>query len=1024
MSDPIATFQGLGTGIQTRDLVDQIIASESRPLLVNQARISREEARKLIWNDFRGQVQTLLNTSETLSGLSGLRSFTTSVGNESAASVVAGEGASIGSFSLGVSQLATFEKLGSDSFSDPTRSLGLSGEVVINGRAITLSADQNLNSIANSINSSNIGAGASRVGASVVGSATDGYRLILTSDDSGEGGIRLSDGPGGALQALGLLGSTTSLASRTSDGARSAAFTSELATIAGLSGFSASPAGTVSIGGLSVDIDLENDSLTDIAEAINAAASGAGSGVTAQVVQELDAGGSPMFRLDISGTTAFTDSNNVLETLGVLERDRGSIAQTVRGNAFTDGNAFSPASGSTLLTSLWAGGASEGVQAGDTIDLQGTLGDGTTFSTSYTVTGSDTYQDLVDALNTELSAGGRTATATIDADGSLLVTDDTAGASQLSLSIFTNNEGGGTLDFGEFGIETRGRDRTLVEGRDAVFTVDGQTFTRSRNTVSDVVQGTTLTLTGTTVTDTNVTVTRDLDAAADAVGEMVDAMNAIQTFVNEQFQGSEGSGRQPLSGDGVLRTMRSQLKVAFETTLSGALGDINRLGAVGVEIQRDGTYAFDRGAFTSALRSDPRAVERLFGVTGVGSTASVQYLTSTTATQVGTYQVAVTQAASQASTSSVGFVGYTDDGAADTLSVTDANTGSVYEVELRNGDGISDIVDRLNEEFATSSSRQLQAPDALFADALGTPATRATLLQDLFSSGGSPLGVADGDVLTISGTDDNGDSILAEFSVTDVATQTLGDLESAIEAALGSDVDVSFDGGRLTATSLVAERRSFSLSVTSDNAGGGSFSLGSLGEVEAGRGAARLEALNVAGELVIRATEFGSVEGFDVAYTAGGSDGSASLGLAAGSYRGTDVEGTIGGIAAEGAGRTLTGPLDTDVSGLVISYGGADTGTVGEIDFSRGVASLLEQAADVLLGAEGIDGVTGRIDDRIDRFSDRIASIEDRLERRRNSLLERFSRLEETIAEANARGQFLLSQLGSLPSGGSGAPTG
>ena len=39
MADPVASFQGLATGINFRDLVDQIIVNESRPARLLESRI-------------------------------------------------------------------------------------------------------------------------------------------------------------------------------------------------------------------------------------------------------------------------------------------------------------------------------------------------------------------------------------------------------------------------------------------------------------------------------------------------------------------------------------------------------------------------------------------------------------------------------------------------------------------------------------------------------------------------------------------------------------------------------------------------------------------------------------------------------------------------------------------------------------------------------------------------------------------------------------------------------------------------
>ena len=73
-------------------------------------------------------------------------------------------------------------------------------------------------------------------------------------------------------------------------------------------------------------------------------------------------------------------------------------------------------------------------------------------------------------------------TATVDASGQLVVTDDTSGASQLSVSVVANNEGGGSLSFGSFTATTEGENalsREIVAGQDASFRVNGVTMTRS-----------------------------------------------------------------------------------------------------------------------------------------------------------------------------------------------------------------------------------------------------------------------------------------------------------------------------------------------------------------------------------------------------------------------------------------------------------------------------------------------------------------------------------------------------------------
>jgi len=1026
--DPVGTFQGLATGINFRDLVDQIIQAESRPEQILKDRLSQLDRKVTAWGDFKSRVQTLSERSADLSDGTLFNTYLTSVtgmvsGAAAPLAVSAGTSAAPGNFSVKVLQLATREKVGSDSYQDQTAALGLAGEFLVGGKAVQITATQSLDDVAAAINQADTGASPSGVSASVVAAADGGHRLVLTADATGAAGVGLADGSAGVLRSLGLLDSSASIKHPTSDGAKSDAYVSSGTAVASLLGLSSPPAsGSVTIGSLSVTIDLSTDSLDAIASAINTAASGAGSAISAQVVSETDSDGNTVKRLDISGTTSFTDANRILENLGVLEGGRGSVAHRVQGNAFTDSDASTTATAATLLTNLWQGGASEGVAVGDTLTFTGTRGDGTTFTKTFTVGTTSTLQDVIDSLNSAtdgFKVGSRTATASLS-NGRIVVTDDTAGDSRLALSVVAHNEGGGSLDVGTFAVVAAGRAREITAGADAELEVDGVFFSRDSNTVTDVVQGVTLNLAEAGGAAVNVDVSRDVDAIVSGIESFIKAYNTVSEFVNSQFTGAgaqEGQQARPLSGEGTVRQMRAQLRAALDATLSSAVTSVSRLGELGVTLNREGTYDIDSAKLKAAIESDAVSVQRFFSVYGAGSTGSLEYVSSADATLSGTYDVVVTQAATRASHVGSGFGGtYVDDATADTLTITDAATGSTYDVTLSNGMTLTQIVDALNTEFQTATQRKLEAATAMKSDAVGTAATDATTLQSLYDASGTNYGVANGDTLTISGVKDDGTAVFKEWVVTDVTTQTLGDLRAQIADAIGAAVDISFTGGVLTATARTAGRKTFSLTVSSDNAGGGTLSFGSISATEVGRGKASITASASAGQLKLDHGEYGSGEGFDVAFTAGGTDGSASLGLTAGSYRGLDVVGTIGGQSATGSGRVLTGDADTTAEGLIIRYTGATAGSVGSMVFSRGIASLMQLAAAVQLdtGAGSIQGILDGIDTQKTGINDRITQFEDRLARRRKSLIKRFSALEEAMAQAQQQASWIQAQLGSL----------
>jgi flagellar hook-associated protein 2 len=463
--------------------------------------------------------------------------------------------------------------------------------------------------------------------------------------------------------------------------------------------------------------------------------------------------------------------------------------------------------------------------------------------------------------------------------------------------------------------------------------------------------------------------------------------------------------------------MRSSLRLALQGTIaSDVASGLVRMQDLGVELQKDGKFTLDEAKLKTAIANDGAAVSRLLGLHGAADSASIQYLRAGDATKAGTYAIDITQAAAAADVTGSGFSGvYTDDATADTLTVRDLGSNRSYSVQLANGMTTDQIVAALNTEFGTPKAHVIRASTALQSDAVGTVADETTTLAALHA-GGLAAGVATGDTLTISGTKSDGGAFLTSFAVTDAATQTLGDLRSAVQAAAGSDVDVAFVNGQLTVTAQQTGSSLLTLAVTSDNAGGGSFSLGAFGVQTEGRGTVSITAANNGGQIRLTHASYGSAEGFEVMFAAGGTDNTGTLGLAAATAAGADVVGSIGGIAATGTGRILTGAAGTAVEGLALTYTGTATGAVGNLTFSRGIASLLRLTAEPLLstGAGSIDAVTQGLDAGILRMNDRIAQLEDRLARHEADLIRRFTRLEELMSLAQTQSQWLTTQLQAL----------
>ncbi len=1016
--DSLASISGLATGIDFRALVDQIIQVESDRLDYLRVQVSDGQAETAAWEEVRTLLQAIETASEGLAEGDALDVFTTNVlgSNPGILGVSANSDATPGRHLVRVLQTATREVMGSALQSSRTDSLGVSGSFILGGTVVDVAGEDSLLDIAGRINSLNLGADSIGVTASVVG--TEGaYRLVLSAADTGEAGLGALD-TSGVLTDLGFFDGTTELKNRTSGGFATDVLADATSSVGSLLGFgSGAPSRTVTLGAggsaFTVALDLGSQSLTDIRDAINTAAAGAASSMFAELVP--DGSGT---RLEITGTAAATDDGGVLQALGILQGSRAATNQVVEGDVLTtDGS--TPATAASALASLYNGSSPAGASAGDTIAFSGTDHLGNEFSFTHTISGGDTLQTLIDRLEGAEGFNGG-ATVEVSAEGRLSVTSATEGSSQISLEAFAGNENGGILDLGAFDVTTEGRDRQVSIGRDAIVEIDGALVTSASNDISDVVEGVTFDLLGADPSsELEVVIGRDDAAAVEALQGFVEAINAFATFV-DAGAGVTGAARPPLAGDAILRGIRDRLSFALQVNVPvGATGSM-RLSDLGIEITRDGTYSLDTAVLTQKLQEEPGAVRQALGSFGSGSTSAITYLGAGSNTTPGTYAVNITQAATLASVTSSGFGGtYVDDGVPDAMTVVHAASGAEYEVDLVNGMTLEQLIETLNSKFDGESNQVVTSERTLYSDVLGTTvATDATTLSSLYHGPAQSSGFDVGTEITFSGFTPDGSAVLETFVVADPNTQTLGDLRAAAQSAFGSGVTASISNGQLIVRDQDLGSSQLSVSIGADVAGNAA-PFGQMLVTQTGSSGAGLVAEDEGGQLRIRSVSYGSANDFTVSYSAGGLDGTSSLGLAAGSYSGLDVMGTIGGEAATGVGNTLTADVGTAAAGLAVRISGAQTGAIGDVTFGQGIMANVFDVAEELLDTTGdgsIDSIIKRLNESIDRTEDRLFDREERLEARREQLLQQFVALEQAIAAAQSQQERIAAQISSLPS--------
>jgi flagellar hook-associated protein 2 len=310
-------FSGLSTGIDSDSIIQQLLKLESRPITAIQTRQNQLRQQQVALGKISAAVSGLQAAAAKLDAQDAFRIVAASSSDSSVAAVSAQPGALAGTHEIQVLQLARAQRISSAAHSSQTDGLGLSGQILVNGKAVTIASGDSLQAIAASINSAKAGATASVV---AVDSST--YRLVIASDNTGSANtLTIADVGNGTIarSGLGLITAGTSLRTPVTNGAASALFSDNATSIATQVGLTAPAAGTIQINGVDVAIDLGTDSLMSIAGKINVAGI---SGVSAAVVSATDpATGTTMQRLEITGasTPTFADDQNILTTLGVLK---------------------------------------------------------------------------------------------------------------------------------------------------------------------------------------------------------------------------------------------------------------------------------------------------------------------------------------------------------------------------------------------------------------------------------------------------------------------------------------------------------------------------------------------------------------------------------------------------------------------------------------------------------------------------------------------------------------------------------
>ncbi len=228
--------------------------------------------------------------------------------------------------------------------------------------------------------------------------------------------------------------------------------------------------------------------------------------------------------------------------------------------------------------------------------------------------GEDTPQKMVAAINNANS--GVTASLVANAAGSefpykIFVTGPNGATTDFSLTV---NKGQGDVVLVQPALGFAANNPVNQTATDAKVKVDGITFTRSTNTLTDVVPGLTINLKDTTSTPAKLGLSRDTSAIKDKLNAMVTAYNDAMTIMGEvsnpksEFETYGAT----LVGDSTVRSIKQQLRQMIMGPSSTPGSAVGAMWQMGISVSEQGVMSIDDTKLDAALTNNYSDVVKTF----------------------------------------------------------------------------------------------------------------------------------------------------------------------------------------------------------------------------------------------------------------------------------------------------------------------------------------------------------------------------------------------------------------------------
>jgi flagellar hook-associated protein 2 len=326
--------------------------------------------------------------------------------------------------------------------------------------------------------------------------------------------------------------------------------------------------------------------------------------------------------LEVTNSSSANDFSHKIEVANI------ATSQTLVFNGFSSEDDELGAGSLAISFGTWSGGSfTQNSSSTETITI---------------TDGANTLADIRNAIN-DADIGLTASIIQVDTQSFSLMVKSTTGldnAIQIVATETVSNTGLANLDYSSYDSNVE-----LVAATDASFSLDGIEITRDTNTITDLLDGMTLTLNHATSTEETITSAYSSSEAYVVMQALVKEINTLSSSLRTLSQrGLNGASDGPLVGDPIVAQLTNSLRSISTDAIYGFGDDAIYMASFGVQTQKDGSVILDEDTFTKAFEENPSGFAAIVMDRFTASTSGVEVLMTGTDWVGGVYDLVYTDA--------------------------------------------------------------------------------------------------------------------------------------------------------------------------------------------------------------------------------------------------------------------------------------------------------------------------------------------------------------------------------------------